>query len=455
MLLRYGLAAILAAVATLTSNVVWAQDFISGLVPAECCAAKDCCAAGACCKDGKCCKDGECCCKGKKCDASCACCKDNKCECGKGDKCCCKDGKCSCKDGKCCWNDWTTGLKLGRGSCPFLNKLAKGTTIIMVMPASLPLPGSFHAETMGMLPHPQIPMGPQVMLPVPLPPPPPMLTPPGLPVPTMHSPIMPPQLVALPHPIPAQPVFLPAPCGANPSMKDSATLEACVSLLGIASELCSIIRPLRAPSLCAEALGLLMEVSPVMYAQSPDTHAIYSPQCIPPSPPQVNVNADNTGSLIFGVGVSSNSGLTGSIAPSAPVVPCAIATPTPAAKVRIIATPYDDKLEMNVGDETCIRCKKMTVTIGENEIRLSRFDDRVRVRGEELKAIADSVRSDRKDHLILEGDVVLRYKKDGHSAHVTGDRIELNLSSGAVTIKPAARITVRPAARIERVDTDE
>ena len=109
---------------------------------------------------------------------------------------------------------------------------------------------------------------------------------------------------------------------------------------------------------------------------------------------------------------------------------------------------------MSIGNETCcIRCKKMTVKIGENEITVSRFDDRVRVRGEDLKAIADCVRTEGKDHLILEGDVVLRYKKDGHSANVTGDCVELNLSSGALTIKPAAaKTTVRPAVRIDYVD---
>jgi len=89
--------------------------------------------------------------------------------------------------------------------------------------------------------------------------------------------------------------------------------------------------------------------------------------------------------------------------------------------------------------DTCIRCKKMTVKIGDNEITLSRFDDRVRVRGDELKATAGSVHSDSKDHLILEGDVMLHYKRGIHSANVSGDRIELNLCSGAVTIKPTAR----------------
>lgn len=99
---------------------------------------------------------------------------------------------------------------------------------------------------------------------------------------------------------------------------------------------------------------------------------------------------------------------------------------------------------MNVGS-TCIRCKKMTVKVGDSEITLSRFDDRVRVRGDELKATAASVRSDSKDRLILEGEVVLHYKKDGHAANVTGNCIELNLVSGTMTIKGAGAI--KPAEK--------
>lgn len=110
---------------------------------------------------------------------------------------------------------------------------------------------------------------------------------------------------------------------------------------------------------------------------------------------------------------------------------------------------------MNIGEDACVRCKKMSVKLGDNEIAVSRFDNRVRVRGDELKATADSVRSDRKERLILEGDVVLHYKKNGHTAHVTGDRIELNLTSGTVTIRPSVAPVVRPAVRIERVEGGE
>jgi hypothetical protein len=130
---------------------------------------------------------------------------------------------------------------------------------------------------------------------------------------------------------------------------------------------------------------------------------------------------------------------------------CAIqccTTPATSAKVCIIAASSSDQdqLAMEVGDDTCIRCKKMTVKIGDQEFTVSRFEDRVRVRGEALKATAGCVRSDRKGHLILEGDVVLHLKKDGH-APTYADRLELDLNNGAMTIQRAAK-AASPAVHI-------
>jgi hypothetical protein len=499
----------------------WFFDWAVGLQLAS--NDKSCCATGACSKDGKCvgapitgskplvgacCKDGECCCQNKKCDAKCTCCKDNKCECGKGGECCCKDGKCSCKDkSTCCCKDATcckdkTVTKMSC-DCPFLNQLAKNTAIIMVMPASLPLLGACHPGAMGMLPRPPMPMGPQVMLPGPMgpvPPPPPMLTPPGLPVPTMVSPCMPPHNVAMPVPPPVAycpstampmpcspptvaccpcPTAMPMPCPPTPDYiaKTNPQIESCMQMLGVASDLCSLMRPLSPPTACAAALDLLMEMCPIttcpmqlpapMYVTHPPQYIPAPPMMAPCEVSEVNVETVNRGGAKVGVGVYSNTGRTGSmivagpngIVAAGPPVDVAygipVAAPASAAKVRIIAIPDSSELEMNVGDDTCIRCKKMTVKIGDNEISVSRFDNRVRVRGEELKATADSVRSDRKDRIILEGDVVLHYKKDGHSANVTGDRIEVNLSSGAVTIKPAEKPLTRPTIRIDRIDINE
>ncbi len=94
---------------------------------------------------------------------------------------------------------------------------------------------------------------------------------------------------------------------------------------------------------------------------------------------------------------------------------------------------------MQIGEDTCIRCKKMTVKIGDNEITVSRFDNRVRVRGEDLKATADCVRTEGKDGLILEGNVVMHCKKDGSSTNVIADRVGLDLSNGTVAIQRTAK----------------
>ena len=317
-LVQYGQAATITAIMVLTGNTVWAQTGErQGTIPftayftmkAECC------------KDGKCGKAGDCCCKNQKCDAKHTCGKDNKCECKDGgESCCAKSGKC-CKETKC--------------SCPFLSKLAKRTALIMVMPASLPLPACC-LEAMGMLPHPPLPPPPHVFLP----------------------------------PMPAP--ILPSP--------------------------------------------------PVVNA-----------------PPVVNVNEVNTSTGILGLTPAGSS-----------VFACSIPAPAIATKVRITAAPSSDQLEISVGEETCIRCKKMTVQIGDNAIRVSRFEGRIRVRGEDLKATADCVRTEGKDKLILEGDVVMHSKKNGRSTHVTGDCIEMSLSSTAMTIQRTAKPAVTPALHYEK-----
>lgn len=303
MFVRYGQAAMMAAIMTLAGNAVWAQNTSPQKCNSDTCIGYR--AILTCCKDGKCCKDGNCCSKSKKCEANCACGKDNKCECCKGDDCAC--GKCGCK-------------KTTSAGCPIMHKLAKRIGIIMIMPASMPLPAPCCMEAMGMLPHPPLPP-PHVLVPPPLPPP----------VPFPHA---------------------------------------------------------------------------------------------------VQFNEGNSGTMFY-------SGIT----PAGPPSVYQISAPATATKMHITAAPSSDQLEMHVGEETCIHCKKMTVTVGENEITVSRFNDHVRIRGEGLKATAGSVCTDGKDRLILEGDVVLHCKKDGQTvAHVMkGEHIELNLSNGAMTIQGAAK----------------
>jgi hypothetical protein len=129
-----------------------------------------------------------------------------------------------------------------------------------------------------------------------------------------------------------------------------------------------------------------------------------------------------------------------SIYPAGP--PCYVpinGAPASSSKFEISAPASSDQLEISIGEETAIRAKKMTVKIGDKEITVSRFDDRVRVRGEDLKATANSIRSDRNGNLILEGDVVLHCKKDSH-ATTHGDRIELDLRNCAMTIERAPKL---------------
>jgi hypothetical protein len=372
-----------------------------------------------------------------------------------------------------------------------MKTLAKKAAIIMVMPSPLPMIGSPHVEAMGMMPHPPMPVPPQVMLPTPLPPPPPLLTPPGLPVPTLSTPVLPPQTVALPAP--------PAGCYSCPTvaadftapmpMKANTAVETGMQLMNLAGDVCYLARTPGMPGLCMAALNLLSDLCPIGYADTQPRYVNHPPMYIPPSPPfpasaECHANGGvcvvgpgacgaiygpsgeihaNGGPCVIGppgpgaigapISIHTNCGSTGSIvlAPQRTIcVSSTVAAPAPSAKIHISATPSSEGLEMNVGG-TCIRCKKMTVTIGETEIALSRFDDRVRVRGDELKATASSVRSDGKDHLILEGDVVLHYKKVGHSANVTGDRIMLNLCSGTMTIDGVGSLSC-PAIHIDRSD---
>ncbi len=453
MLVKYWQAALLAAMTALTGNAVWAEDApvksggncfkkancgkvkksfgmidrdfdkLSEPRPKDCCKSSECCKS--CCMDGTCCKDKESCkncecCKDKDCCKSCGCCKSKDCSCCKGKECC----KGSCKQAKI--------AAIGRPA------------IVVVMPKPIvPLCiGGPIAPPCVIHPGP-LPSSNCVVMPHPLPPPPPMLTPPGLPVPAMTSPVMPPQTVGMPLPPPPPPVACcPCPATASPVCAGpscptgSATnagpnLDACLSILGMVSDLCcSHLRPTSLPAICLSSLGMLIDLCPpsVTPALTPerapsktgDREMFTATPVLPPPRPDYPAP------------------FTANVPP--PVVPCVIAAPTPrndALEVRVVSKPYSDRLEMSVGEDSCVSCKKMTVKVGDSEITLTRLDGRVRVRGEDLKATAACVRTDRKNRLILEGDVHLRYRKDDQHASINAECIELDLAAGSLTIKPA------------------
>ena len=103
--------------------------------------------------------------------------------------------------------------------------------------------------------------------------------------------------------------------------------------------------------------------------------------------------------------------------------------------------PTTVQLEMSINDDdACVSSKKLTMNVADCRLTLTSKDGRVRVRAVELDAKADCIRTDRKDHLILEGDAVLHYRKDGQCADVNAERIELNLATGSVTIKPIDKL---------------
>src|SRR5262249_3325517 len=108
------------------------------------------------------------------------------------------------------------------------------------------------------------------------------------------------------------------------------------------------------------------------------------------------------------------------------------------AKIAITATSYEGRLEMSIGEDACMSCKKMTVKVGDCALMLTAADGKVRVRAPELKATADCVQTDRKDRLILKGDVTLHDRKENQHVRIfAGEYIELNLTTGSVTIKSA------------------
>ena len=357
-LVRDGQAAMIAAIMVLTGNAARAQNAVraqpggvqygdgSGIIYLS--------MKPECCKDGKCCKDGESCCDSRKCDAKCSCCKDNKCA-------CCKDGECGGD------KDKTVSTKSGCGCCPLLGKLAKKTAIILVMPASMPLPACC-MEAMGMMPHPAMPAGPHVWMP-------PMMP---------HVALIPP----------------------TPSM-------------GIGAPMMPPMPTVCAPPACAGG-------APGYSGPCPDGNTVWAA-----SQPSVAPCPTTKGLTI-----------------AAPAYFC---TSTADANVRKETAENNDRVAICIGDDTCIRAKKMTITIGDTEITVSRFDNRVRIRGAELKATAACVRSDHKDNLILEGDVVLHCKKDGHAATYRGDRIELNLSSSTMKMT-IERVSKTPSSQTSHTD---
>jgi hypothetical protein len=219
------------------------------------------------------------------------------------------------------------------------------------------------------------------------------------------------------------------------------SLDTCLSLLSMVTDVCSShLQPTSLPSLCVSALGLVMDLRgeysaappPAMnagYVQQPTPWGVPAPEpravgVLPPPLPECPV---------YSPAYSTPQ-------QASPYMPCTIAvspTPAPAMKERIVASADGDQLEMCVGD-ACMACKKMTVKLGDCMLTVTPFHDKVRIRGDELRATAAGVRMDGKDRLILEGGAVLRHTKAGQQTKIIkAERIELNLRTGKMTVESA------------------
>lgn len=228
------------------------------------------------------------------------------------------------------------------------------------------------------------------------------------------------------------------------------SLDTCLSLLGLVADVFGTSsQPPSLPSMCASALGLAMDLCSEMSAPPPAPCYLQHPQpYVPPSPPfpesrPVTVLPPPMPDAVYAP-VSS-------APPPPPVVPSyTAATPAPAhalylvsaTKMRIAAQSDGDQLEMCVGG-ACMCCKKMTIKIGNCPLTVTRVGDKVRIRGEELRATASCIHSDPADTdcLILEGGAVLRHAKAGQQPEIVrAERIDWNPRTGAVRIRAAATI---------------
>jgi len=210
-----------------------------------------------------------------------------------------------------------------------------------------------------------------------------------------------------------------------------------MAILSMMTDLCSChSQPFSLPAMCMLGLGMAEDMYSLMSNHGATMEATayvqHPPQCVPPSSCPVAV-------LPPPIPIAESYSCP--VTAASPMLTCSTASPAPAAtKVRIVANADNDRLEMSTGDDTCMACKKMVVKVGDNSLTLTRIDGQVRIRATlqqvaELKAKADCIRTDRKDRVVLEGDVEMRYSKDGQCAKVTAERIELNLATGSVTIQ--------------------
>jgi hypothetical protein len=123
--------------------------------------------------------------------------------------------------------------------------------------------------------------------------------------------------------------------------------------------------------------------------------------------------------------------------PAAPVQLCAatVQARTPPA-VRVKVSEGGSRLEICCGGGVQMACKKMDLNLADAPWKLAAVEGQVGLKSPHVQACANEFTTDQKDLVVLKGKVRLCYTKDGKSAEVFADRVEINFTDGTFKIKP-------------------
>jgi hypothetical protein len=119
-----------------------------------------------------------------------------------------------------------------------------------------------------------------------------------------------------------------------------------------------------------------------------------------------------------------------------PVQACVATEPAPAVLCLRVTAAKESGLEVCQGD-VCMSSKKLVLKSDKMDpLTLTAIGGQVRLRYADLHARADSLSTDRKDIVVLEGHVRLCYGAGDERSDVTASRVEINWSDGSMKIKP-------------------
>jgi hypothetical protein len=121
----------------------------------------------------------------------------------------------------------------------------------------------------------------------------------------------------------------------------------------------------------------------------------------------------------------------------APIQMCAAAvTERMAPAIHVKVPDGESRLEITCGGGVRMACKKMDLNLADSPWTLAAAEGQVRLKAPQVQACANEISTDQKDLLILKGKVRLSYTKDGQSAAILADCIEISFTDGTLKVKP-------------------